>query len=67
MIHSQDFVRLFWDKNPILQKGEKLDMKEFNIVKYNTEITTKNFGRNGKQMIYLFQNTVLLGSSTENL
>lgn len=45
--HTQSLVRLNWALDPILVKDATLDMKEFNIVKFNTDVATSSFGRNG--------------------
>jgi len=47
MTHSKEYIRLHWDHTPIVHQNSKLEMKEFNIVKYETAIAEKSFGRDG--------------------
>eukprot|EP00112_Aurelia_sp_Birch-Aquarium-sp1_P016608 Seg378.25 transcript_id=Seg378.25/GoldUCD/mRNA.D3Y31 product="Gamma-aminobutyric acid receptor subunit beta" protein_id=Seg378.25/GoldUCD/D3Y31 len=47
-VHNRDFVRLLWDKPPIVEENGKLPMKEFNIVKYHAVEDISTAGRNGE-------------------
>ena len=48
VVHNRDFIRLLWEKPPIVEEKGKLLMKEFNIVKYHAVTNISTAGRNGK-------------------